>query len=87
MYHRKGGEGTLYMLSMMLRRKHCKAKRGCYTFALVLGAKHKFIENFKHIMLKYLNVIFDLTNNEKLSSEDEQGIIQKVVKELYELLN
>jgi len=38
-------------------------------------------------MLKYLNVIFDLTNNEKLSSEDEQGIIQKVVKELYELLN
>ena len=71
MFHRKGMEGTLYMLSMMLRRKHCKAKRDCKTFVLVVGAKHKFVENFKHVVLKYLNVIFDLTNDLKLSAEEE----------------
>lgn len=45
MYHRNGNFGndqsTLYFLSMMLRRKHVKAKRECSSYVLAIGSKHK----------------------------------------------
>lgn len=71
----------------MLRRKHVKAKRDCSTFVLTFGSKHKIVENYKHLMLKYLNVIFDETNEPGCTPEKEQQIIQKIVKELFDIIN
>ena len=86
LYH-KPGQDTLYFLSMMLRRKHAKAKRDCSTFVLTFGSRHKIVENYKHLMLKYLNVIFDETNEPGLAPEKEQQVIQNIVKELFDIIN
>lgn len=48
-------------MSIMLRRKHPKATRILASYSLAIGSKHKICENFKPIVLKYLNIIFDKT--------------------------
>ena len=52
---------TIFFMSMMLRRKHMKATRSVATFGLAFGSKYKVIENYKHIIYKYLNKIFETT--------------------------
>jgi hypothetical protein len=47
----------------MLRRKHAKATRRVASFGIAFGSKYRIVENFKHIMLKYLNLIFDYTSS------------------------
>ena len=73
LYHK--GNPTLYFMSILLRRKHLKAKREMSTFALAFGSKHKIVQNCKELMLKYLNVIFDQTNQANISPEKEQDHI------------
>ena len=46
-------------MSIMIRRKHVKATRKVASFGLAFGSKLKVVENFKPVMLKYLNHIFD----------------------------
>ena len=46
---------------MMLRRKHAKAARKVASFGLAIGSKYKIVENYKQILLKYLNILFDNT--------------------------
>ena len=55
-------QDTLYFMSLMLRRKHKKATRSVASFGLAFGSKHKIVENYRQIMYKYLNHIFDKTD-------------------------
>ena len=58
------------------------------TFALAFGSKHKVVvQNCKELMLKYLNVIFDQTNQVNISPEKEQDHIQTILKELFANVN
>ena len=52
---------TIYFMSIMLRRKHPKATRILASYSLGIGSKYRICENFKPIVLKYLNIIFDKT--------------------------
>ena len=65
-------------MSIMQRRKHIKATRKVASFGLAFGSKMKIVENFKPIMLKYLNHIFDETSNEngEVAPEIEQKKIE-----------
>ena len=47
----------------MLRRKHSKARRNVASFGLAIGSRFKIVECYKSIVVKYLNMIFDHTNN------------------------
>lgn len=46
-------------MSIMARRKHIKATRKVASFGLAFGSKNKIVENYKPVLLKYLNHIFD----------------------------
>ena len=92
LYHRNGDPDNkdtccLHVMSLLLRRKHCKAKRDCSTFVLALASSNKLVQNFKHVMLKYLNSIFDKTNAHNMSFEKEQAVIEGLVTELFTILN
>ena len=69
-------------MGMMLRRKHMKATRRVASFGLAFGSKYKMVENYKQIMLKYLNMIFDVTNQ-----GPEQDKLEVLVKELHNVVN
>jgi hypothetical protein len=71
---------TIHFMGMMLRRKHQKATRRVASFGLGFGSKHKVLENFKQIMLKYLNLIFD-------APHDEPDRLEKMIQELYQIVN
>ena len=60
-YEEKENNNTIHFMSVMLRRKHIKATRKVASFGLAFGSKHKIVEKFKQIMIKYLNHIFDTT--------------------------
>lgn len=55
---------TYYFISMMQRRKHIKASRKVASFGLALGSRYKVVENYKQILLKYINIIFNNTQDE-----------------------
>ena len=76
-------------MSIMARRKHNKANRKVASFGLAFGSKLKIVENFKPVMLKYLNHIFEQTSGEhgEVEPKVEQQKIEQIIKELYNLVN
>lgn len=47
LYENQISNKSLHFVSIMLRRKHTKAKRKVASFGLALGSKYKIVENFK----------------------------------------
>lgn len=75
-------------MSIMLRRKHSKAKRNVASFGLAIGSKHKSVECYKAIVIKYLNLIFDHTNELGPNKvKEEESIFQAIISEMYNLMN
>lgn len=64
-------------MGMMLRRKHVKATRRVASFGLAFGSKYKIVENYKQVMLKYLNIIFDATNEAQAS--EHQAKVESII--------
>lgn len=83
----KSDQCTLYFMSILMRRKHYKAKRDCSTFVLAFASRNREVQSFKHIILSYLQYIFDQTNVPNMQAEAEQQIIENVIKELYTFVN
>jgi hypothetical protein len=48
-------------MGIILRKKHIKATRKVASFGIAIGSKLKIVENYKQIMYKYLNLIFEQT--------------------------
>lgn len=75
-------------MSIMLRRKHSKARRNVASFGLAIGSRHKIIECYKGIVIKYLNLIFDHTNHLGANQvQQEEQIFKSIIAEMYSLLN
>ena len=68
-------------MSLMLRRKHAKATRKVASFGLAIGSRYKIVENYKQIILKYLNIIFDQTQeiliNDQSASVSEMPLFSE----------